>query len=848
MTPALEDCLDEIARTPVLLVATDFDGTIAPIAPTPDVAEADREALVALRALAQTQATYVAVISGRALADLSRHLGTGREMYVVGSHGSEYEAGVTIPLEMEQNDLLAQLQAELKSIAAATPGALVEEKPASLAFHYRNVDAASAEIARERVASGPGSWPGVHVKHGKKVVELSVVKTDKGFAVERLRRRVGASAVLFLGDDLTDEDAFATLSGPDVGVKVGEGASRARFRATDTLAVASILARVVEKRIEWFEGAGATPIERHSILSDQRTFAVLDDAGRVVWQCLPRVDSAAVFGALLGGPVAGCFEIAAASGELPACQRYLGDSFVLETAWSTFRAVDYLVCDPVRATQRSGRSDLIRVIEGKGRVKIRFAPRLDFGRAQTRIRLAEGGIEIEGVIDPLVLRAPGLPWKIVSEGRHEAAIAEFELGAEPVVLEMRYGTASLEPDLHSEAIRRERTLRYWSSWLGDVRPTRHAPELVRRSALVLKALCYRPTGAILAAPTTSLPEQIGGSRNWDYRFCWPRDAALTAASLVRLGDDGPAIELLDWVLGILDRLEPSSILAPVYTVTGAHLGTEGEIGELGGYCASRPVRVGNSASHQVQLDVFGPIAELLALLARRGAPLSSEHWRLIDSMITAVEARWRDPDHGIWEVRRPRQHHVHSKVMCWVTVDRGIEVARVLGRKKPDWIELRAAIRDDLLERGWNARVGAFCATYEDSEPDASALSIGLSGLLPPGDPRFRSTVEFVERTLREGPTVYRYRYDDGLPGTEGGFNICTTWLIEAYALLGRLDDARSLFADYVAQAGPTGLIAEQYDPRRRAALGNYPQAYSHLGLIDAALRIEEAEAGVAGR
>jgi GH15 family glucan-1,4-alpha-glucosidase len=314
---------------------------------------------------------------------------------------------------------------------------------------------------------------------------------------------------------------------------------------------------------------------------------------------------------------------------------------------------------------------------------------------------------------------------------------------------------------------------------------------------------------------------------------------MSAAALLRLGAPSPAVKLLDWMLGILDHAEPSSLIAPVYSVTGRHLGPEAEIPELAGYRGSRPVRVGNSAALQVQLDVFGPLADLVALLAERGAAISAEHWRMLADMVGAVAKRWSEPDHGIWEIRRPRRHHVHSKVMCWQTVARALDVARYLGRRQPDWVELKDRIAADLLASGWRSEVRSFCATYEDHEPDAAALTIGLTGLLPPDDPRFLGTVEYVDRRLREGPTVYRYRYDDGLPGVEGGFHLCTSWLIESFARVGRTDEAAALFEKYVARVGPTGLMAEEFDPPTGLALGNFPQAYSHLGLINAALCLE---------
>jgi GH15 family glucan-1,4-alpha-glucosidase len=362
----------------------------------------------------------------------------------------------------------------------------------------------------------------------------------------------------------------------------------------------------------------------------------------------------------------------------------------------------------------------------------------------------------------------------------------------------------------------------------------------------LRALTHAPTGAIVAAATTSLPEHLGGIRNWDYRYCWLRDGALSAASLVRLGSQDEALAFLDWVLHIIENRadgDGDERLQPLYNVAGRHLGPEAEITELPGYAGSRPVRVGNAAERQVQLDVFGPIVELVQLLLQRDAPLSGRYWELVQAMVRAVAERWDRPDHGIWEIRKPPRHHVHSKVMCWVTVDRAIEVAdEFTNRPQPEWAELRDRIAADVLEHGFKSQVNAFTAAYDGTDADAASLAVGLRGLLTPDDPRFLGTVDLVERMLRDGPTVYRYLEDDGLPGHEGGFTLMTSWLIDSYALVGRLRDARELFDEVVAIAGPTGLLAEQYDPANKRSLGNHPQAYSHLGLIDNALTLADAE------
>lgn len=838
----LHQRLAALARTPVLLVACDFDGTIAPFADRPQEAVADEAAMAALRELATLPRTHAAVISGRALADLATMTGAPRDVQLVGSHGGEFDAGLAAALSPESRDLLHRLVEILRLIAAQFPGALVEVKPASVAFHYRGVPGAAGADALGQVLGGPATWPGVFVKHGILVVELGVNSADKGRALRLVRDRVGASAVVFIGDDQTDEDALATLASSDIGIKVGPGESRAEFRVASTDEVSRLLATLTRLRAAWAAGAASVPIERHSVLSDQRTLALVTPDARIVWMCVPRIDSGAMFAELLGGPGDGNFSVTPAHGGAAAGQRYVGDSMILETAFPSFTVTDYLDCSGGRPYQRAGRTDLVRVIAGSGRVRVCFAPRLDFGRVGTRLVPSEGGVEVAGAADPIALHAPDVQWTIETHGKHQQAVGEFDLGDKPVVLELRCGTSSLRPALVSEPDRRTQTLKHWSLWAATLKLPAIEPELVKRSALAIKSLCFGPTGAISAAATTSLPEQIGGVRNWDYRFCWPRDATLAAAALVRLGNTGTGMKLLDWLLEVLDTCQSPDRLRPIYTVSGHELGGEGEITELAGYAGSRPVRIGNAAAQQVQLDVFGPIVDLVALMASRGAPLTPEHWRLVQAMVSAVKSRWQEPDHGIWEFRGPVKHHIHTKAMCWLTLDRALTIAEIyLGKRLKEWGDLRNAIRDDVVTKGWYPESRAFTAAYDLADVDAAALSVGLTGMLPPDDPRFVATIEAVENRLRDGPTVYRYRNDDGLSGTEGGFTICAGWLVESYLLVGRRDDAMSLFKEMTNLAGPTGLLSEQYDPKDRRCLGNHPQAYSHLALINAAVRLAEA-------
>lgn len=845
LPPSVYERLCAIARVPVLLVASDYDGTIAPIVDDPSAARPRRESMVALRSLAAMHSTHAAIISGRALSDLAALTRDPENIHLVGSHGSEFDAGFTKSLDAQQVELRERIETELRAIAQRTPGAHVELKPASVALHVRRADAADGERAVRQAEEGPAALPGVHTKHGKAVIELAVLRTSKAGALTTLRQHLSATAVVFFGDDVTDEDAFATLGGPDMAIKVGEGDSVAPLRVASTLDVARALAVLCEQRAAWLEGSQAPPIEHHAMLTDQRTIALVAPGARVSWLCLPRIDSPALFAELLGGESAGYFEVAPSSGGEPDAVEYAGDTFTLQTRWPSVRVTDYLDCSGGRPVQRAGRSDLIRVIEGSGRVRITFAPRLDFGRERTRLMIRESGVAVQDSFDPIVLSSPGVSWTLREDGLHHTAVAEVELRAgEPIVLELRYGTGRLAPSIVSESDRRRQTDAFWSSWVGMLDIPTIASDLCRRSALVLRGLVQGPTGAIAAAGTTSLPEWIGGVRNWDYRYCWPRDASMAASTLVDLGSTHEAVRLLDWLLGVIDTLPAPDRLAPIYTVAGGNLPPEAEITELSGYAGSRPVRIGNAASRQLQLDVFGPIIELVWALVRRGAPLSSVHWRLVQHMVEAIRSRWREPDHGIWEVRGPAKHFVHSKVMCWDAVRLGCDISReFLDEARPEWERLRDEIADEILELGWSREHNSFMTAYGDDAVDAATLAVGLCGLVEPDDARFRSTVERIEHELRGGPTVWRYRMDDGLPGSEGGFTLCTSWLIEAMTLVGRLGDAEALFEDLCACAGQTGLMPEELDPQSRRGLGNHPQAYSHLGLIRAARAIERAHA-----
>jgi GH15 family glucan-1,4-alpha-glucosidase len=448
-----------------------------------------------------------------------------------------------------------------------------------------------------------------------------------------------------------------------------------------------------------------------------------------------------------------------------------------------------------------------------------------------------------GSSEPVALYSPGVEWEVSEDGGYDTARALVDLSAAggSVTLEVRFGSHSLDHHVTPLHERQAAAEGPWRDWVGALQLPGSARDLVARSALTLRGLCHEATGSILAAATTSLPEEVGGVRNWDYRYCWIRDAAMSARALVALGSLAEAEAFLRWVDGCLERTggHPER-LHPLYTVDGYELGAEAVIDTLPGYAGSRPVRVGNLANHQLQLDVFGPVADLLAAVADARGFVRAEEWRVIEAMVKAVARRWHEPDHGLWEARLPPRHHVYSKVMCWLTVDRALHVVRQhSGQDRPEWVALRDRIGKHVLEYGWNDDAGAYTVAYGAPEMDASSLWIGLSGLLPDDDPRFLATVLKVEAELRSGPVVYRYHWNDGLPGREGGFHICTAWLIEAYLRTDRRSDAEELFAQMIDTAGPTGLLPEQYDPLVERGLGNHPQAYSHLGLIRCALLLD---------
>jgi trehalose 6-phosphate phosphatase len=839
---SLDESLGAAAAAPILLVASDFDGTLSDIAPRPDLAVPDERGVAALAAIAAERRTHAAIVSGRVREQLVNLTRPWPGLLLCGSHGAEPDpaSGLEWPGRTEPEPAIAR---RFDEIAAGAPGAAVERKPFGVALHYRGCEPLIGSGVRAAAIAAAADATG-SVLDGDKVVEVVAPSVSKGQCVRLLRRRFSAAAVVFIGDDTTDETVFVALKPPDVGVSIGARETSARFRTPDRSRVGAILERLLELRRAALRRSAGPVISSHSLLSDQRGAALVDPAGRISWLCVPRIDSPAIFASLLdsGGGEFGIGPAQAREGE-GTRQEYVGDSFVLRTHWDGLTVTDYFDCTGGRPFQRAGRSDLVRVIEGTRTAAIRFAPRLDFARLATRMSPVDSGIRVDAAIDPIVLVSPGVKWTVLDDGHHQSAVATVDPSAGPIVLELRYGVGSARPATVPESQRRTGTERFWTGWAGSLVPPRTARDATIRSAVVLKALVQAPTGAIAAAATTSLPEQLGGERNWDYRFCWPRDAALAAASLVRMGNTGVAMKLLDWLGEVVDRCESPERLRPIYTVAGTELPPEGQVRELEGYEQSRPVRLGNAASAQVQLDVFGPIVDLIAMVAERGAPVTPQIWRLVEQMVQAVHARWHEPDHGIWEFRSRPRHHVYSKTMCWQAVDRAIRVAEYVQERVPSgWGELRDAIREDVLAKGFSrahGKAGAFVCAYDLPEPDASVLTAGLSGMVAHDDPRLASTVDWVLERLGTKRGVHRYLFDDGLAGVEGAFHLCTGWAVRALCAMGKFDRARDYFQMILDARGPTGLLSEEAEVSSGAPLGNYPQAYSHLALIDAAFAMD---------
>jgi GH15 family glucan-1,4-alpha-glucosidase len=586
-------------------------------------------------------------------------------------------------------------------------------------------------------------------------------------------------------------------------------------------------------------------IEDYGLIGDLETAALVNRNGSIDWLCLPRFDSGAVFAALLGTSENGRWAIRPA-GEFRAKQRqYRGQTLVLETELETddgaIRLIDFM---PPRVTN----PDVVRIVEGaRGRVEVEMelVLRFDYGAIVPWVRNLDGTLVAVAGPDAVLLRTP-----IEHEGRDLRTVASFTVAeGDRVPFVLRWFPSHEAPPepIDAEAALAD-TTGFWEDWSSRCTTTGRWDDALRRSLLTLKALTYAPTGGIVAAPTTSLPEWIGGVRNWDYRYCWLRDATLTLLAFLRAGYVDEAGAWRDWLLRAIAG-DPDD-LQIMYGVAGERRLTELELPWLGGYEASQPVRIGNGACDQLQLDVYGEIVDALYQGRRKGLDASDDAWALTRKTFEWLESGWQQEDEGIWEVRGPRRHFTHSKVMAWVAFDRAVKTVERFGREGPldRWKAARKAIRDAVLREGYNADRGAFVQFFGSDRLDASCLLIPLVGFLPATDERVVGTVRAIEQELMRGGFVERYRADednaevDGLPPGEGAFLPCSFWLAAVLSQQGRRDDAVELYERLLGLRNDLGLISEEYDPERGRLVGNFPQAFTHIGIVETAFTLSRDE------
>ncbi len=585
----------------------------------------------------------------------------------------------------------------------------------------------------------------------------------------------------------------------------------------------------------------ASRIEDYALLGDRDTAALVGRDGSIDWLCLPRFDSPACFAALLGTKEHGRWKIAPTGGPRAVRRHYRNGTLVLETDFETATGV-VTVIDAMRA--RGVASDLVRLVVGRrGTVSLHMhlVIRFDYGSIVPWVQRFEDGITAIAGPDLLVLRTP-----VPLRGENLTTRADFVVAeGEQVPFALSWSPSHLPiPDPIDAGGAIEDATKSWQAWSGQCRDRGPWAEAVDRSLVTLQALSYAPTGGIVAAVTTSLPEQLGGQRNWDYRCCWLRDATFTLQALMNSGHVEGAQAWRDWLLRAIAG-NPSQIQI-LYGLAGERQLNEWEIPWLPGYEGAAPVRVGNAAAAQSQLDVYGEVMDVLHQAVKAGIAASDAAWRLQCALIEHLETIWQQPDEGIWEVRGGPRHFTHSKVMCWVAFDRAVRMAEENQLEAPldHWRELRRQIHDDVCRNGFDSTRGAFVQSYGSKHLDASLLLLPLVGFLPPEDPRVRGTVEAIERELVVDGFVMRYdtgHHVDGLPPGEGAFLACSFWLADNLVLLGRHDDARRLFERLLALRNDVGLLAEEYDPRARRQVGNFPQAFSHVAIINTAHNLSRA-------
>jgi GH15 family glucan-1,4-alpha-glucosidase len=579
----------------------------------------------------------------------------------------------------------------------------------------------------------------------------------------------------------------------------------------------------------------ARRIEDYALIGDCETAALVGQDGSIDWMCIPRFDSPACFAALLGTPEHGRWLLAPAAPVREVRRRYRQDTLILETEFETDAGVVVVIdCMPLRAET----PHLIRLVEGKrGAVPMRceLAIRLEYGSLIPWVRRTEDGILAVGGPNALRLRAP-----VSLRGEDFRSVAEFTVReGERVPFTLTWHPSyQAEPPAPRPEEAIEQCAAWWREWSQRCTYQGEWREAVVRSLITLKAMTYAPTGGLVASVTTSLPEQPGGVRNWDYRYCWLRDATFALYALMIGGYVDEAKAWREWLLrAVAGRPANAQIL---YGVTGDRLLPEWELPWLPGYEGSSPVRVGNAASTQFQLDVYGEVADVFHYARRAGLAADENAWRVEQAMVEFVESVWKEPDEGIWEVRGPRRHFTHSRVMAWVSVDRAVKAVERFGLQGPvdRWRRLRSIIHEDVCRAGYDPALNSFVQYSGSKSPDASLLMIPLVGFLPATDPRMLGTVKLIEQHLVTDGFVARYQtapHIDGLPAGEGAFLPCTFWLADNLALQGRLAEAREIFERLLAIRNDVGLLSEEYEPVSRRQLGNFPQAFTHVGLINTA-------------
>jgi GH15 family glucan-1,4-alpha-glucosidase len=577
------------------------------------------------------------------------------------------------------------------------------------------------------------------------------------------------------------------------------------------------------------------PIEQYAIIGDCHTAALVGCDGSIDWLCFPSFDSGACFAALLGGPEHGRWLLAPSAQVSRVQRRYRAGTLILETEYDTeegsIRVIDFMPLSDERW-------DVVRIVEGlTGRVTVRMEliVRFDYGSIVPWVRRAEHALLLTAGPDTLELTGT-----VEVEPENMKSVAAFcvEAGARhSFALNYRPSHLPIQSGVNAEASLTE-TESAWREWSDRCGYQGQWREPVMRSLITLKALTYKPTGGIVAAPTTSLPEHPGGVRNWDYRYCWLRDATFTLNALLLAGYQEEAVAWREWLLrAVAGSPEDLQIL---YGVTGVRRLDEYEIPWLPGYQGAAPVHVGNAASRQFQLDVYGELMDTLHLARAAGLKADPAIWGFLLALLKFLESHWEHPDEGLWEVRGPRRHFTHSKVMAWVAFDRAVKDAQADGIEAPieRWQQVRDAIHAQVCEKGFDMRSNTFVQAYDSLQLDASLLLIPQVGFLPPDDARVRGTIEAIERHLVVDGLVLRYSTDtdvDALPAGEGAFLPCSFWLADSYVLTGRRDEAKALFERLLGLRNDVGLLAEEYDPRARRMLGNFPQALTHMALVNTA-------------